>query len=299
MEGSMFKTDVQEKLTNTIIEQMEKMNEGEKWHAPWHGAFQIPKSISTGQNYNGLNVILLWISAQNNNYKSNVWGTYEAWTQKNAHVAKGQKGTTVFYWKRFEKKNPETNDYYSPPEYGFFAKAFTVFNREQVENYEDKNETDPNLSENERIDNAEAFFNNVPAEVLHGGNRAFYSPSDDKIRLPDFTSFHNAVAYYGTRAHETVHWTGASNRLNREFGKRFGDASYAFEELVAELGAAFLCAQLNIENHPREDHARYLSSWLKVLKNDKKAIFTAAKHAQAAVNYIASNNVENDIEMAA
>lgn len=144
------------------------------------------------------------------------------------------------------------------------------------------------LSEDQRIAAAERFFVSSGATVRHGGNRAFYTPTGDFIQMPQFAQFVDAKSYYSVLAHEHTHWTGAKERLDRVFGARFGDAAYAFEELVAELGAAFLCAGLGLENEPRADHASYVASWLRTLKNDKKAIFKAASKAQAAADYLQS-----------
>ena len=142
----------------------------------------------------------------------------------------------------------------------------------------------------------------MPCEVIHGGERAFYSLTDDKIRLPNFSDFKSGSAYYATRGHESVHWTGHASRCNREFGKRFGDDAYAFEELIAELGAAMLSAVIGIDNEPRQDHAHYLKHWVQILKSDKKAIFAAASKSQAAVDYLAGFDSvieEEDEEIAA
>jgi antirestriction protein ArdC len=139
----------------------------------------------------------------------------------------------------------------------------------------------------ERLDHAESFFAATRIETRHGGNKAFYSPSQDFIQLPPFESFENREAYYSTRGHESIHATMHKNRLDRSFdSKRFGDDGYSFEELVAELGAAFLCADLGITPEVQPDHAAYLNAWLKVLKADKKAIFTAASHASRAAEYL-------------
>lgn len=130
------------------------------------------------------------------------------------------------------------------------------------------------------------FFNNVPAKVQHGGSQAFFIPSADRIQLPAFGAFRDALAYYSVRGHETVHWTGHQSRLNRDFSGRFKSESYAFEELVAELGATMLNASLGLEMEPRPDHAKYIISWVKVLKGDKRAIMTAASKAQQAVDLL-------------
>jgi antirestriction protein ArdC len=138
----------------------------------------------------------------------------------------------------------------------------------------------------QRIAHAEEFFAATGANVVHGGSRACYVPSTDNIHMPCIDFFRDAESYYGTRAHETTHWTRHKSRLDRDFGrKRFGDEGYAMEELV-ELGSAFLSADLDLTPEVRDDHAAYIASWIKVLKNDKRAIFTAASHAQRAVDFL-------------
>jgi antirestriction protein ArdC len=134
---------------------------------------------------------------------------------------------------------------------------------------------------------AEVFLAATGAEVRHSGTRAYYNISSDFVRMPPFESFRDAESYYAIRGHETVHWTQHRSRLDRQFGrKRWGDEGYAMEELVAELGAAFLCADLDLVPEVRDDHAAYIASWIQVLKNDKRAIFTAASHAQRAVDFV-------------
>tara|TARA_R110000782_G_scaffold29959_6_gene74498 strand:- start:29428 stop:32046 length:2619 start_codon:yes stop_codon:yes gene_type:complete len=169
-----------------------------------------------------------------------------------------------------------------------FLKTYTVFNVAQIdglpERFHSVPETAPAV---ERIECAEAFFASIPATVNHGGDRAFYMPSADRIQLPPFAAFHDAHSYYTTRGHETVHWTRHASRLDRSFGReKWGDEGYAREELVAELGAAFLSADLGLAIEPRHDHASYLASWIKVLQNDTHAIVQAAAHAERAVAYL-------------
>jgi antirestriction protein ArdC len=142
------------------------------------------------------------------------------------------------------------------------------------------------------IERAEAFVAATAAQIDHGGTRAFYRPSTDSIQLPPREAFIGsptrspAESYYSTLCHELVHWSSAESRCNRQLGKRFGDHAYAMEELVAELGAAFLCADLQITDDPRADHAQYLAHWLSIMKEDKKAIFTAASKASEAAAFL-------------
>ena len=164
--------------------------------------------------------------------------------------------------------------------------GYTVFNLEQVDGAKLPKRFDVTLSANERIARAESFFASVGVPVRDGGNRAYYRPDTDAVYMPDFGQFPEASRYYSVLAHETTHWTSHASRCNRELGKRFGDDCYAVEELIAELGSAYTMAALELELTPRADHAAYIDSWLKVLKSDKRAIFTAASQAQRAANWL-------------
>ena len=164
------------------------------------------------------------------------------------------------------------------------------FNVSQVEGFELPAVTP--ISENERIEAAERFFSNTGAKIEIGGEEALYKVVSDIIKMPPIEVFRDSASYYSVLAHETVHWTGAKSRLDRDLKNRFGSAAYAAEELIAELGAAFICAELELTNEPRPDHAQYIASWIKVLKEDPKAIFTAASKAQQAVDYLKSLQVK-------
>jgi antirestriction protein ArdC len=168
-------------------------------------------------------------------------------------------------------------------------KGYPVFNVEQIDGLPERYTTKPapRLEPLLRIAHAEAFFTSIAADIRHGGNSAYYSGESDHIQIPVFEAFRDAESYYATLAHECSHWTKHPKRLDREFGRmRWGDEGYAMEELVAELGAAFLCAGFELTPELREDHASYLDYWLKVLKADKRAIFTAAGHAQRAADFL-------------
>jgi antirestriction protein ArdC len=165
-----------------------------------------------------------------------------------------------------------------------FTRGYAVFNAAQVEGYTPKPE--PTRPMPERIACADAFFKSIAADISNGGNRAYYAPATDHIQMPMFEAFHDNVSYYSTLAHEHTHWTANTSRCDRQLGKRFGDNAYAAEELIAELGAAFTCAHLGLSTEPREDHAQYIQSWLRVLKADSKAIFTAASRAQQACDWM-------------
>jgi len=283
--------DLYADITNRIVSQLEQ---GVRpWHQPWnakHKAGNISRPLrNTGQPYQGVNVLVLWLTAYERSYTCPIWMTFQQAKVMNAFVKKGEKGTAVVYANTFEKTETDKATGEEHTAKIPFLKSYTVFNAEQIEglpgHYTALAEGQKNLSE--RLDFAEEFFTNTEAETRHGGNRAFYSPSQDFIQLPPFESFENRESYYSTRAHESIHWTKHERRLNRSFdSKRFGDDGYAIEELVAELGAAFLSADLGIAPEVMPEHASYLEAWLKVLKADKKAIFTAASHASRAVEYL-------------
>ena len=205
------------------------------------------------------------------------------------HIRKGEKGSLVVYADSITRKETDDKTGNEIDREIPFLKGYTVFNVEQIdglpETYYAK--AAPLLDPVARITEADNFFTALGATIRHGGNRAFYSIAADAIQMPAFESFQDADSYYATLAHEFTHWTGSKSRLDRDFGgHRFGSEGYAIEELVAELGAAFLCADLDLALQPREDHASYIASWLKVLATDNRAVFTAAAHAQRAAEFI-------------
>jgi antirestriction protein ArdC len=224
------------------------------------------------------------------------WGTYRQWAEAGAQVRKGEKAAFVVFYKELEfAAETETGD--ADTITRLFARATPVFAAEQVDGYQPPVIDAPPATVITPIEQAEAFVRATGASISHGGGRAFYRPATDSIQLPPREAFIGtptstpAEAYYSTLLHELTHWTSAETRCNRQLGKRFGDQAYAIEELVAELGAAFLCADLGIADEPRADHAQYLASWLSVLKADKKAIFTAASKASEAAAFLAAFQV--------
>jgi antirestriction protein ArdC len=221
-------------------------------------------------------------------YAAPIWMTFRQSKELGAHVKKGEKGSLVVYANTItrteEDENGEACERAIP-----FMKGYTVFNVEQIEGLpvHFTAEAAPRLNPEQRIAHAERFFECLSADIRHGGNSAYYAPGPDLVRMPGFCAFESAESYYTTLAHECTHWTRHESRLNRDFGRKsWGDAGYAMEELVAELGAAFVCADLKLTLEPREDHAAYIASWLKVLKEDKRAVFTAAAHAQRAADFL-------------
>jgi antirestriction protein ArdC len=205
-------------------------------------------------------------------------------------VRKGEKAAYVVFYKKIEMTADEKDEERRAAR--LFARATPVFAAEQVEGWAPSIEASPEGPPSP-IEHAEAFVAATGANILHGGDRAFYRPSTDSIHLPSRDAFtgsqtSSAVeAYYSTLLHELTHWTGHPSRCDRQLGERFGGEAYAIEELIAELGAAFLCADLEITDQPRVDHAQYIDHWLTVLKGDKKAIFLAASKASEAVDFLA------------
>jgi antirestriction protein ArdC len=249
--------DLYQTVTDRIVLMIERG--ADEWRMPWHAApagesslpVAMPRNV-TGRAYRGVNVPLLWAAAEAFGYASPVWATYKQWHERSAQVRKGEKSTLVIFWKWIEVANDDDGPD-DDPATRLIARGYSVFNAAQVDGFDAKSiATKREVSEPERIDAAETFFCNSGAIVRHGGNRAFYTTAGDYIQMPEFRQFIAADRYYSVLAHEHVHWTGAEKRLNREFGKRFGDQAYAFEELVAELGAAFLCADLGLSNEPRK-----------------------------------------------
>lgn len=279
--------DVYSRVTDSIIAAIEKGASAKDWRMPWHvdaAASFSPASINGLKPYRGINTLVLWSAAQRQGYDSALWGTYDAWQSIGGQVRKGSKGELVCYWGSYLKDEGGEED---GKRMGLFCKGYTVFNIAQVDGdlgkLRKKTELTPKW---ERIEHAEDWFSRTGAKILHGGNRAFYTSGEDYVRMPHREQFDEADAYYSTLAHECGHWTGHKDRLDRKFGKRFGDDAYAVEELVAELTAAYTMANLRLSNEPRQDHAQYLDSWLKVLKADKRALFTAASAAQKAADYL-------------
>jgi antirestriction protein ArdC len=177
-----------------------------------------------------------------------------------------------------------------------FCKGYTIFNHDQIDGVKLPKRLEPKLSHNERIERAEAFFSDTGVEIRDGGNRAFYRPDvPSAVWIPGFDQFPDASQYYSVLAHETTHWTSHESRCDRQLGKRFGDEAYAMEELIAELGSAYTMASLELELTPRADHAAYIDSWLKVLKADKRAIFTAASQAQKAADWLVKRSAPTQV----
>lgn len=285
-----MKQDIYKQVTDKIIADLEQ---GElTWLKPWSAGNMDGRIVRplrhNGTPYSGINVLMLWGTALEAGHNSPYWMTFKQAKELGAHVRKGERGNPVVYANTITKTEEGadgTEEERTIP----FMKVYSVFNVEQIDGLPDHYYAipapiiDPAL----RIEHAENFFTATGADIRHGGNRAYYSGGNDHVQMPPFECFRSPESYYATLAHELTHWTKHKSRLDREFGrKRWGDEAYAREELVAELGAAFLCADLALTPEPGSDHAAYIQSWLKVLKDDKRVIFAAAAHAQRAADFL-------------
>lgn len=290
IQSSYTRRDIYQQVTDAIIQQLEAGTV--PWHKPWKGddqrLFSIPQNFTTGNEYHGINILLLWSSAIAHDYKLQEWASFKQWQEKREAVRKGEKGSMIVYYDTIEREvEGETKNI---P----FLKSSVVFNRCQLASYEDsRNEDKPNsVSLIKRIERVDQFIANTGAIIEHKESHACYIPSADKIRMPTPEAFIDSdvctatEGYYSTLLHELTHWTGHEQRLKRTNGKKFGDENYATEELVAELGAAFMCSNFDITKSIKTDHASYIASWLKVLKDNRQCIFTAASEASKAIDYL-------------
>lgn len=303
-----MKQDIYEKITTRIIADLEQ---GVRpWMQPWnaeHAAGRIIRPLrANGVAYRGINTIMLWSEAVTKGFAAPIWMTFKQAQELGGHVRKGENGSLVVYANTLHKTETDQKSGEEVERDIPYMKGYSVFNVEQIEGLPEHFTRPAHvvLDPVQRIAAADAFFAATGAQISHGGNRAFYAEGADRIQLPPFETFKDAESYYATLAHEGTHWTKHKNRLDRDLGgKRWGDEGYAAEELVAELGAAFLCADLGITPEVREDHAAYIGTWLKVLKGDKRAIFTAAAHAQRAGDFLHAFSKdaaqENELQSAA
>ena len=300
-----MKTDLYQRVTDRIVASLEQ---GVKpWEQPWaagHTEGRIVRPLrGNGVPYQGINVLMLWSAAMEKGYTAPHWLTFKQALDLGGHVRKGEGSSPVVFASTLTRSETDAGTGEESEQRIPYLKSYNVFNAEQVDGLPERfNAPVPvRLEPVARLAHADAFFAATGAEIRHGGGRAFYQITDDFVQMPAIEAFRDAASYYAVLAHEVTHWTRHGSRLDRSFGrKRFGDEGYAMEELVAELGAAFLSADLDLTPEPREDHASYIENWLQVLKNDKRAIFTAASHAQRASDFLSRKGATiDDIEAAA
>lgn len=281
--------EVYERVVTQVIEALESgAADPAAWSKPWRSLTQ-PIVSAAGRAYRGGNVVVLAVTAWAKGYETGVWGTYKQWQALGAQVRKGESATTVILWKPVTKRAKGADD---ADERFLLARTFSVFNIAQVDADEAliaklTPKAPEVLDPKARIDKLDALIDGTGAAITFGGDSAHYSPGLDRIALPSFESFTSAIGFYATALHELGHWTGHESRLARDLANRFGSAGYAAEELVAELTAAFALSALGyVGDEPRADHAHYVASWIKLLKSDPQALFTAASAAQKAADFI-------------
>lgn len=288
----MAKLDTYEAVTNAIIAKLEA---GTKpWAPDWisggvGGGLVMPRRHN-GEFYRGINVLLLWATAEERGYRAPTWMTFKQALELGGAVRKGEKSTVIVFFKKLtiteQNEAGEEQDKQIP-----MLRTYCVFNVEQIDGLPAKYypaEVEL-VGGKDRDEAAEAALRSSGADIREGGDKAFYVPSLDYVQMPTFDRFKSTSGFLATLAHELCHWTGHASRLDRSMKGAFGSKDYAAEELVAEIGAAFVGARLGIVGEHIDNHASYLASWLKALKNDKRAIFRAAALAQTAADMVLAN----------
>lgn len=289
---STAKRDVFAEISSLIAAQLEQ---GVRpWAKPWKDGMSpnvdTPHNAISGKAYRGANVWYLMALQNAHGYETAAWLTFNQAKDRGGSVRKGEKGTLIFFWHFGTKIDKETG----VESKSVTVRTYSVFNIAQTEGVKmPDRKAQVELTPAERNAKAEAMIVSTGAKVRHGGDRAYYSPSQDFIGLPIAEAFKSPDDYYGTAFHELGHWTGHESRLNRQFGTRFGDDAYAFEELVAELTAAFVCGANGFASVAREDHSAYIGSWLRRIKDDPKAFIKASSEAQKAADLIMANAAED------
>ena len=283
--------DIQKEIAAKVIALMTE--HGSDWTRPWaSNGGGMPTNAATGKRYRGVNIMLLMMTGHSGQH----WATYRQWSTMGAQVTKGQRATTIVFWKPFEKERKD-----GTKETFWMLRAYKVFCSDQVEGWEEPAAPVAAQAEDhtwQDCPSLEALLDAAGVEIAHGGDKAFYAPGPDRVQMPPKTSFAGTATatasecYYSTLAHEATHWTGHKSRIDRLAHKKFGDKAYAFEELVAEMGAVFLSIEHGVSVAPRPDHAQYLNSWLNALKAEPSMIMTAASAAQKATDYIAEASAE-------
>ena len=280
--------DLYQAVTNRIVDALDRG--APPWVRPWSTIPDaLPMNAQTRRPYRGINFSLLSLEAGAHRYPLNRWLTFRQTMELGGRVRKGEHGTTIVFWQLRKvattaETRPQDEDPTDLPDRVYpLLRAYTVFNVAQIDGLDAEYVQSPAPTWLPEA-RAEELLVMSGATLRHGGSKAFYRPDTDEIQLPPRPAFPSAAGYYNVALHELTHWTSHRSRCHRELSGRFGDAAYAAEELIAEMGAAFLCAHCRIDGELR--HASYLSSWLRVLRSDKRAIFVAAAKAQQAADYV-------------
>lgn len=289
---SKTRTDHYQMIVAQIIEQL--ANNVLPWHPRWRLGQTVAKPRrENGVPYQGINVLSLWLAAAKAGYRSSYWMTFRQAKELGGCVRKGETATHVFFAKELKPRVHQDDEEDSRPK-RYVRRAYAVFNVDQIDGLPARYAThEPPVNPDVRDQTCADWFAKLGFTIVRGAMSAAYSPHSDIVMMPRFEDFKSANAYYATLAHEVVHATGAEHRLNRELATTSGSI-YAREELVAELGSAFLCADFGLNLTPRLDHASYIASWLKLLRDEPSALANAASKAQQAVEYLHRRVAEAD-----
>lgn len=283
------RNDLHQRITQQIIQSIEA-GAGD-YQMPWNtrgSSAPLPQNPVGKYEYHGINVLSLWASQQLRAFTTGRWATYRQWLSIGAQVRKGETGSPTVFYRPIMADDDRENSSDSASAQSragrpFVLKMATVFNADQVDGFHHEHVAPP---ADQRQDMADQVIQNSKARILWGGDKACYLPTRDEIHLPHPQEFASSEAYYGVAFHELIHWTGHNSRCARGLSGRFGTAAYAMEELVAEMGAAFLSARTGVSPEPRADHAQYIGAWISALQVDPKAIFAATSKASDAANWL-------------
>lgn len=293
-----MKRDLYAEVSERIIAELEAG--AAPWVKPWSATSgaNTPCNAATNRPYSGCNVVLLWM-AQAACYRTPRFLTFKQALELGGNVRKGERGTKVYFVKQLQVRDDGTDDG-SATRLIPMMREYTVFNVDQCENLPESVIAGKLVrvrNPDGRDELADDFLRSTGADIREGHGDAFYVPSRDFISMPAFEAFNGADHFYNVAFHEVLHWTGHKSRLDRDLKNRFGSRSYAAEELIAELGAAFLCAEFGFDGDIRS--AGYIASWIELLKADKRAIFTACSQASKAADYLRGLALAEPAERAA
>lgn len=291
--------DIHQNITDKIIHLLEKVDPYD-YQPPFASIANsgLPRNPVTDHRYQGINILNLWCIQSEKGFPSNEWATFKQWKGKGANVKKGEKGSRIIFYKTLLKEEANSSGEMEEQKIPML-KLYTVFNAAQVEGFETRPSNMPETDKVERMTLIDEFCKNTRADIRHDEPEAYFSPTGDYINMPETQYFVEnsersaAENYYATLLHELTHWTGAAKRLNREgITDRTKRENIATEELVAELGSAFLCAQLGLEQIHPKNYAVYIKGWLTALRDDKTFIFKAAAQAAKAQEFLNTLQME-------
>jgi antirestriction protein ArdC len=293
----MSQSEVYERVTAQVLSALEKGTV--PWRRPWDSSVGLPRSLSTGRPYRGVNTLLLGMSALDHGYRSPWWATYNQAKERGGQVRRGERSTLVLLWKPVERREQADQPEGTERRSGYLlARGFHVFNADQCDGLGIGKPESPTVDPIGACERLTSGYLASGPSLIDGNGAAWYSPSRDAVGMPEPSAFHSAEERYSTLFHELTHSSGHVSRLNREGiveGHRFGDASYSKEELIAEMGAAMLCGVAGIEQTTLSNSAAYIASWVRALKGDARLVVSAAAAAQRATDLISGVSVAQEV----